>query len=155
MVRGSADQTHSVAEISSPFESWLGYMAIKLGEFVMRRVETALAPSGLSSREYNVMTCISLRTETSQQDLSRTLGLYAPGLVALIDGLETRGLVRRHRNNIDRRRYVLTLPPSGKRLLTRADLVVSRLESELFSCMSAQEKTTFETLLKRTLDTQQ
>jgi len=135
----------------SPFASRAGYLAIKLGEVVMRRIEAALAPLGLTPREYNVMTCISIGQDLSQQDLSRTLGLYAPGLVGLIDELQDKKLVSRKRSESDRRRYVLSVTKAAKQLLARADLVVSELDDELFGCMSIQENTKFRTLLRRVL----
>ena len=80
--------------------------------------------------------------------LNRTLGLYAPGLVGLIDGLQDKGLVTRGRSGTDHRRYVLLLTKPGRELIRKADLVVSALEGELLSCISVLEGSVLKNLDK-------
>jgi DNA-binding MarR family transcriptional regulator len=136
---------------TSTFARKTGYWAIKLGELVLHRVENALKPVELTSREYNVMTCISSGKGKSQQDLSRALGLYATGLVGLIDSLERRKLLSRERSTTDRRRYGLALTTQGRELLRRADTAIRQVERQMFCCVSPEEKTTLTGLMKRIL----
>jgi len=126
-----------------------GYLVVRLGEMVMERGEMTLAPLNLKPREYNAMVCILNGEGMSQQDLSRKLGLYAPRMVALIDGLQERGLVERTVSPSDRRRHVLTLTASGRKLLTRATRMAARMDAELFGHISEEERARFEVLVQR------
>ena len=129
-----------------------GYLIVRLGEMVMERGEMTLAPLNLTPREYNAMTCILDGEGMSQQDLSRKLGLYAPRMVPLIDGLQTRGLVERTISASDRRRHVLSLTSGGRKLLTRAARMAARLEADLFGHISEAERAQLEVLVQRVAD---
>ncbi len=145
---------HNIAVPDGSLER-MSYLAVKLGELIMRRAETALAPLGLKPREYNVMTCIFAGEELSQRDLSRTLGLYASGLVGLLDNLQEEGLIARKRSQMDRRRHVLALTEAGKSLLQKAGLVVTALEDELFGGLSAREQGALRQLVAQVIATQE
>ena len=132
-----------------PVEERLSYLAVKLGEMVIRQADAVLAPLGLKPREYNVMTCIACGDDVSQQDLARMLGIYAPGLVGLLDILQGKALVERRRSTIDRRRHILSLTDAGRDLLARADVVVAGLEDDLFGGMTQAEKLALRALIKR------
>ncbi|WP_420593490.1 MarR family winged helix-turn-helix transcriptional regulator [Deinococcus sp.] len=143
---------HRPAELESwPLKARAGYLSVQLGDLVMRRVEAALLPLGLKPREYDVMACILAGHGLSQQELSRSLGVYAPGLVGVIDGLERRGLVARQRSGQDRRRYVLSLTAAGASLLDQANAVVSALDARVFGILSASDKAALEALLRQVL----
>jgi DNA-binding MarR family transcriptional regulator len=61
-------------------------------------------------------------------------------MVALVDGLEERGYVRRDRNPDDRRAYRLQLTPEGKRALTRGRALMRRAEAELLRSLDERER---------------
>jgi DNA-binding MarR family transcriptional regulator len=126
-----------------------GYQVVRLAELAMAHGERALAPLGLTPRVFEAMNCIVNRQGMSQQDLSRRLGLYAPQMVSLIDGLEQRGLVKRHISPTDRRRHVLSLTPSGKALLKSAAKIAENLELELFSSVTKDDMARFEAIIGR------
>lgn len=132
-----------------PVEERLSYLAVKLGEMVIRQADAVLAPLGLKPREYNVMTCIACGDDVSQQDLARMLGIYAPGLVGLLDILQGKALVERRRSTTDRRRHVLSLTDAGRDLLAKADVVVAGLEDDLFGGMTEPETLALRALIKR------
>lgn len=126
-----------------------GYLAVRLGEMVMGHGELVLAPFDLKPREFDAMHCILIGHGMSQRDLSRRLGLYAPRMVALIDGLQKRGLVERTVSASDRRRRVLSLTTRGRGLLDRATLVATKFEAELFGDVSPEDRDRFEALVQR------
>jgi DNA-binding MarR family transcriptional regulator len=126
-----------------------GNYAVRLGEVVLARAEVALAPLNLKPLAYDTMICILDGHGMSQLDLSRRLGIYAPKMVGLLDGLEKRGLVERKVSPIDRRRHELVLTPNGHELLERAASVASALEDELFGCVPDTDKVRFEALVQR------
>lgn len=127
----------------------LAFQAVQLGDAVMRGAATALAQLPLKTREYEVMNCIRTAGGQSQQDLSRALGLFAPGLVGVIDGLQDRQLVVRTRNLVDRRRHMLTLTEAGAALLDRADARLIELEERLFEGLTPRQRRAFTELSAR------
>ena len=126
-----------------------GNHAARLGDLVLARAEAALAPLDLKPLAYDTMICILDGHGMSQQDLSRRLGIYAPKMVGLIDGLEKRGLVERKVSPTDRRRHQLVLTPGGHELLQRAAAAAAALEEELFGCVPEQDKARFSALVER------
>ncbi len=64
----------------------------------------------------------------SQQAVAHLLGTPPSPLVALVDGLEQRGLIERRRNPGDRRNYALHLTAAGEQAMT--DLSQASLEHE-------------------------
>ena len=124
-------------------------LVVRLAGLVMAHGEKALAPLGLTPRAFEAMNCILNGQGMSQQDLSQSLGLYAPQMVGLIDDLEQRGLVHRGVSPTDRRRRVLSLTPSGRALLNRASKLAETLELELFGSVTEDDRARFEALIDR------
>jgi DNA-binding MarR family transcriptional regulator len=139
------DSERGPAALSRSF----GNFAVRLGELVLARAETALAPLGLTALAYDTMNCILQGHGMSQQELSRRLGIYAPKVVGLLDGLETQGLVERRVSPNDRRRHELLLTPKGQALLKRAVAIGAALEEELFGCVPAKDKARFGALVQQ------
>lgn len=91
----------------------------------------ALQPFGLRPSLYSVLLILRAAPGSRQQDIGDALGILRPNLVAIIDGLEKRGLIVRAVNPNDRRSYVLSLTPDGEALLTQADAAHMRHEQRL------------------------
>jgi DNA-binding MarR family transcriptional regulator len=51
----------------------------------------------------------------SQQEVAEQLGVDRTTMVALVDALESKGLVERHRNAADRRKNIVQLTSAGRR----------------------------------------
>ena len=81
----------------------------------------ALQPFGLRPSLYSVLLILRAAPGCRQQEIGEALGIQRPNLVAMIDGLEKRGLIRREVNPADRRSYALTLTDAGLALLAEAD----------------------------------
>ena len=80
----------------------------------------ALAPFGLRPSHYSALLILRATPGSRQQDIGEALGIQRPNLVAMIDGLEKRGLLTRTVNPADRRSYALALTPDGAVLLDEA-----------------------------------
>ena len=129
-------------------EESFGYIAIQLGHLIVRRATAALAPLDLKPREYDAMEAIAKCGGLSQQDLSRELGVVAPRMVALVDGMQKKGLVERQVSPEDRRRNVVTLTVDGEQLLDHARRVAMALESEMFGKVTPREHNRLATLVR-------
>jgi DNA-binding MarR family transcriptional regulator len=64
-----------------------------------------------------------------------------PGnLVALLDGMDERGVLSRRRDPADRRRSTLRLTAAGKQLLARASDATHAVEDAVFGVLSDTER---------------
>ncbi|MBW8485393.1 MarR family winged helix-turn-helix transcriptional regulator [Actinomadura parmotrematis] len=81
----------------------------------------ALEPFGITGRDLAVLAVLGAPDELSQAEAAARLGVDRTTMVALIDGLEGRGLVERRRSARDRRRNTVLPTPEGRDLLARAE----------------------------------
>ena len=79
-----------------------------------------LAASGINARELAVLLLLDGREPESQQQAASRLGVDRTTMVALLDGLEDKGLVARRPDALDRRRNVVALTDAGGTTLARA-----------------------------------
>ncbi|GGL92425.1 hypothetical protein GCM10010129_40190 [Streptomyces fumigatiscleroticus] len=117
------------ADLSGLIARRLGYLVKHAYLDVSAFLDDALAPFGVHPRELGVLSVIAADgAERSQNELASAIGVDRTTMVAVIDDLEGRGLVERHRSPRDRRRNVVTLTQAGATLLRDADQ--ARLEAE-------------------------
>jgi len=83
-------------------------------------VEAAVQPFGLSVSQFGVLDTIAIRGAVHQQELAEALGRSKAQMTAIIDALESRGLVRRERHAIDRRFITVHLTADGRSVLSEA-----------------------------------
>jgi DNA-binding MarR family transcriptional regulator len=100
----------------------------------------ALAPLKLHVRQFGLLTVLATEGPRSQQDLAEWIRMDRTTMVALIDGLEERGYVRRERNPDDRRAYLLQLTPEGKRTQRRAEELMQEAENEILASLTKRER---------------
>jgi MarR family 2-MHQ and catechol resistance regulon transcriptional repressor len=115
------------------------------------RVDEAVQPFGLSASQYGVLDTLQQRGPTHQQEIAEALGRSKAQMTAIVDVLESRGLVRRERHEVDRRFISVYLTEAGRVLLgeaapARADAVV-----ELMRELSGDQKDRLSRLCHRLL----
>jgi MarR family transcriptional regulator, lower aerobic nicotinate degradation pathway regulator len=87
----------------------------------------------------------------SQQELARLMAKPPPVMVAVVDGLEEKGLFARRRSPEDRRRSVVEPTAAGLDVLARADAVAERVIVDLFSTLDDDERAAFHATLRRAM----
>jgi MarR family transcriptional regulator, lower aerobic nicotinate degradation pathway regulator len=100
----------------------------------------ALAPLDLHVRQFGLLTVLDAEGALSQQALGDWTRLDRTTMVAQVDALEERGLVRRERNPDDRRAYLVRITPAGRRVLRRAQPKMAAAEHELLASLTASER---------------
>jgi DNA-binding MarR family transcriptional regulator len=123
----------------------LGRLARATGARMRRELDGA----GLSRREFAVLDRLASSGPVAQQRLGQELHVHTSNLVAVLDELEARGLVRRPRDPADRRRYLLELSADGERALTGARRAATAIEHDLLAPLSASERRELKSLLER------
>jgi DNA-binding MarR family transcriptional regulator len=76
-----------------------------------------LSPLHLVPAEAGILRLLDRSAGISQQELARRLNMHASRMVAILDGLEERGLLARETNTQDRRIYCLRLTAAGREAL--------------------------------------
>jgi DNA-binding MarR family transcriptional regulator len=121
----------------------LKYAQLSLGA----RVEPALAPLGLDGREFGVLSVLVDEGPRPQQRLSERMRVDRTTMVALVDGLERKGLVERRRQAEDRRANEIHVLPKGRRTQSRAQRLVEAAEDDLLAPLSDDDRQLLRELL--------
>jgi DNA-binding MarR family transcriptional regulator len=100
----------------------------------------ALSPLGLHVKQFGALLVLATEGPHSQQYLSEWTRMDRTTMVALVDALEERGYVRRERNPEDRRAYLLTITPEGRRALRRAEEAMAMAESRVLASLDTGER---------------
>lgn len=135
-----------------PLSERTAFLANKVGQLLHERLERAFIDLELSSRSYYALTVLERDVPKSQQELAQLVMVDATTMGALIDLLESRGLVERSRNKRDRRRYDLTLSDKGVDTLAAANDAVAAVESEFFLPLDETDRATMDRLLAAVLE---
>jgi DNA-binding MarR family transcriptional regulator len=113
------------------------------------RMRRDLEGAGISRREFAVLDRLASTGPIPQQRLGQDLHIHSSNLVAVLDDLEERGLVRRPRDPDDRRRYRLELSDEGGKALESARAAAAEIERELLEPLDASERRQLKELLER------
>src|SRR4051812_27760864 len=143
--------TAPVAGDAPPFagpESRLSLLLARHGGITDARMREALTTSGVTPRHAIVLMHLD-GGQFSQRDLGARLGVDPSVLVALLNALEERDLVRRRRDPTDRRRHIVEITEAGAAAVTKLDAAIGRVEDELFADLTPQERDTLHSLLAR------
>jgi DNA-binding MarR family transcriptional regulator len=109
-----------------------------------RMDEIALRPA-----EFSVLVLVASNPAVSQKRLARALAIEPPNLATLLDRMEAAGWLRRRRDPRDRRSQLLALTPEGRRLCTRAEKLVDRVERDAMAALSDEERVILMSLLRK------
>jgi DNA-binding MarR family transcriptional regulator len=91
-------------------------------------VDPALAPLDVDGRELGVLSVLADEEPLSQHQAAQRLAIDRTTMVALVDGLEGKGLARRRPDPGDRRRNLVEVTATGRAALTRTAEVVEGVE---------------------------
>lgn len=112
-------------------------------------MERALASLGLGVKEFGALSVLVEEGPLSQQRLGERQGVDRTTMVAVVDGLERKGLVERRRNPHDRRAYSLHATAKGRRVLKQAGEAAKRGEDEFLAPIPPADRRRLKQLLRR------
>lgn len=92
---------------------------LRAADSLVARLDSQIGMGGLTHGQFAVLEALLHLGPLNQCDLARKLLRSGGNLTVVIDNLEKRRLVRRERQEDDRRKVIVSLTPSGRRLIAR------------------------------------
>jgi DNA-binding MarR family transcriptional regulator len=99
--------------------SIIGYKLRRAQLFVFQDFLNAFARMKLRPAEFSVLTMIAEKPGQKQTEIAGKLGIKRANFVALMHGLERRGLAERRKASGDKRSHSLQLTPEGNAFVKR------------------------------------
>lgn len=99
-----------------------------------------LAARGLTMWEYVVLSHLIRHQGPNQLTLAREIRHDKTRLIALLEGLQARGWVRRERDPHDRRSQVVSITPAGRRIHADARGAIRRMEEQFLSVLEPEQQ---------------
>ena len=90
----------------------------------------------------------------SQRELATALGMHASRLVAVLDEMESLGLLIREANAEDRRTYSLQVTPKGREMMEQIAAISQQHNEALCAALNEEERALLVGLLQRIADQQ-
>lgn len=128
------------------------YLASQVAKFGRRHLELALAEHDLVLIHHGILAALDDFGPLSQQQLAASLDFDKSHLVARIDNLESRELIRRTQDPGDRRRNQVALTEAGQELVDRLRPVARESQQGFLQTLSEAEQEALISLLRRVLD---
>jgi len=122
-------------------------LIVQLARGARRRIEQAIAPTGLRPNEMLVLVHLRERGPSAQQALVGLMCVDATNLVAVLNNLEDAGLIERRRDRSDRRRAIVALAAPGEQLLADVDRAFRQIDDEIFTGLAPTDRQTLSALL--------
>lgn len=128
----------------------VAFLLAQLGAVAAQRFAERVGELGLQPGDVGILRIISRHDGAlSQQELAALLGVVPSRVVALIDGLEKKGLVTRSRSPRDRRNYELRLSDAGREVMVQMRRIGTAHDRDITGALSVDERATLGALLSR------
>jgi DNA-binding MarR family transcriptional regulator len=118
----------------------------------LRTANAALEPFGFRARHYATVKIAAEGGGVPQRQIGAVLGLDPSAVVALVDDLESLGLVQRQPDPDDRRTRLVSPTTAGLAMLETVSPVVGRVQERSMGGLTAAERETFLHLLRRVIN---
>jgi DNA-binding MarR family transcriptional regulator len=133
---------------SPSYEQGTGFLLARLGAMAERSWSALLSNHGLTQAQYAVLMVLA-QGSTGQGRLADLIAVDPRNVVAIVNGLETRGLVKRHLDPDDGRRRQIRLTREG-RSMSRAIAREARSAGDAFlNVLNDDDRTSLNRILRR------
>ncbi len=130
----------------------VAFLLSQLGARAAQEFTKLLEPLNLAPADAGILRLVARSEGISQHALAAALNMHASRLVALIDDLESRGLLVREVHATDRRLYSLALTAKGKETLLSIREVADEHNRLMCEALTRAETVTLQVLLSRIAD---
>jgi DNA-binding MarR family transcriptional regulator len=143
--------TGSDALLPEALRNRTSFVLIRLAALARQHCADQLASVGLSQHQHAILCCLREYGPACQKDIAARLSIDSGDLVAFIDGLQEAGSITRERDERDRRRQILSLTTTGRRLLRRVEKLLDDAEPGPLAALSARQRQELHTAATRVL----
>jgi DNA-binding MarR family transcriptional regulator len=117
-------------DVPEPLADRTGFLLSRAHFSSRDRANELLRPHGIVVRHFGLMSLLDAHGPSSQQALARRLSVSPTMITQIVDEVEALGLAERRRNPDDRRSYLVSLTPEGRRKLKAARRVARTVADE-------------------------
>jgi DNA-binding MarR family transcriptional regulator len=129
----------------------LGILITLSRRLVWMAATRKLEASGFSMISWALAGHLTKFGPATQVDIAAAIGQHPAGVSRLIDEMEAKKLVRRRRDEVDRRRARIEVTPSGRAMVKAAHPLVLSSLKEALSPLSLEEQQQLQSLLRKLL----
>ena len=139
------------ADVPAPLAERTGFL-LSRAHFASRdRANELLRPLGIVVRHFGMLMLLAALGPSSQQALARRLSVSPTMVTQILDEIEALGLAERRRNPDDRRSYLVTLTPEGRRKLKAARRPLKTVSDEYAAAIGEDGDRELRELLRKML----
>ena len=135
------------AEAISP-RARVSYVIARLDRAVRREITGIVSPHGLTATQYTALSVLRMRKGLSNAQLARRSYVTPQSMIEMLGTLEGKGLVTRSPAPDHGRILRTELTAKGRRLLSRCDAAIDRMETEMTAELSPEQLHEFEQMLR-------
>ncbi len=132
-------------------EDSVGFQITRLRAEVFAAVDREVAPWGISSAQGAILIYIAHGRGNRAADIARDYSYDTGSMTRMVDRLVAKGLLRRVRDEADRRAILLELTPKGRKLTERLPAVAAKALNALLRGFSRTELDQLQGFLGRML----
>ena len=126
----------------------LAAMFAPLTRALIAREEPVLHAHDISMWGYIVLTALVEQPVRTQAALAQAINADKSRIIAVLDELQERGLIRRQPDEADRRVHLLSLTPAGDELRRSAETAIRRREEQVLAVLPPADRKAFMRSLK-------
>jgi DNA-binding MarR family transcriptional regulator len=134
--------------------SGAAFLLAQVGAHAASKFAERLAELQLIPAHAGILGILAATPGMTQQALATAVGTLPSRLVALLDELESKGLLERRPQESDRRSYALHLTEKGRSTLQAIGRVAREHQQSLLAALSEQDQAALADLLQRIADQQ-
>jgi DNA-binding MarR family transcriptional regulator len=140
-------------------QEWRGssspaFLLAQVGAHAASKFAGRLREIDLTPAQAGILRIVAATPGLTQQALATALGALPSRLVALVDELESKGLLERQSHDADRRRYALCLTDKGAAMLQSIGRIAREHQQKLLTALSEEERRYLAALLQRVANEQ-
>lgn len=132
-------------------EDSVGFRITRLRAEVFAAVDREVSPWGISSAQGAILMYIAHGRGNRAADIARDYSYDTGSMTRMVDRLVAKGLLRRVRDEADRRAVLLELTPKGRKLTERLPAVAAKALNALLRGFSRAELDQLQGFLDRML----
>lgn len=127
----------------------VAFLLSRLGYDASGEMGKALAGLGLELRQFGLLRLLASAQGGSQRALGAMLNITPNRMVALVDGLEAKGLIERRPHPEDRRAYTIALTQTGLAAFSQAMQAAFGVEARMCEALEPEERAQLLGLLQK------